>query len=118
MNEKTKNGPNQKEYYDNLFSDDEDTNWEAAPGKQVIMSAIQNYYANGKILDKSKILDIGCGSGFFLNRIYHEVTTLFSLVGVDFSSTAINKAKERYPELQFYCEDGGQHTLITMNLMS
>jgi SAM-dependent methyltransferase len=100
-----------KQYYDGIFSSGTESHWEKAPGKDVILGAIQHYYANTSFPKNSKLIDIGCGSGFFLNRLHSEVINNdFQLYGVDFSSTAINKGKKLYPHIKFYCEDGkGTH---------
>jgi SAM-dependent methyltransferase len=97
-----------KQYYDGIFFSDADRHWEKAPGKDVILGAIQHYCANNTIPNNAKVVDIGCGSGFFLNKLHSEVlNNNFQLYGVDFSSTAINKAKKLYQHIKFYCEDGG-----------
>jgi SAM-dependent methyltransferase len=44
----------------------------------------------------STILDAGCGQGFFANLFAEEGMSVF---GVDISQVAIQKAKEKYPEL-------------------
>jgi SAM-dependent methyltransferase len=49
-----------------------------------------------------RILDVGCGTGFYCN-IFHEMG--FHPVGIDFSSTAIEKAREKYPLLEFHVAD-------------
>jgi len=57
------------------------------------------------ILDQfnfSKILDVGCGKGAFtqfLKKHNNHVT------GVDISPTAIERAKSRYPDIEFKAED-------------
>ena len=104
MNEKKS-----KQYYDEIFSSGSESHWEKAPGKDVVLSAVQYYYAHKAFPKNSKLIDIGCGSGFFLNRLHLEVINNdFQLYGVDLSSTAINKAKKLYPHIKFFCEDGGQ----------
>lgn len=51
-----------------------------------------------------KILDIGCGLGGLLNAVKQRNQGGYVL-GVDVSRTAIQKAKERYPELHFDCRN-------------
>jgi ubiquinone/menaquinone biosynthesis C-methylase UbiE len=48
----------------------------------------------------SKVLEIGCGTGDLLAKIDPAVG-----VGIDFSSVAINLAKTKHPQLNFYCLD-------------
>ena len=51
-----------------------------------------------------RILDIGCGLGALLNTVRQRNQGGYVL-GVDVSRTAIQKAKERYPELHFDCRN-------------
>ena len=97
-----------RKYYEEIFSSGIESYWEKAPGKNVLLNAIRHYYEINMIPRDAKIIDIGCGSGFFLDRISHEIrNNNFQLYGVDFSSTAIRKGKELY-HYNLYCEDGGQ----------
>jgi SAM-dependent methyltransferase len=96
-----------KQYYDGIFSSGIDSHWEKAPGKDVILGAIQRRHANSAFPRNSKLIDIGCGLGFFLNRIHSEVNNQFQLYGVDFSAAAIDKGKKLYPHVNLFCEDGG-----------
>lgn len=50
----------------------------------------------------TKILDLGCGEG---TRLNHFCKRGKELVGVDISSTAIKKAKEQYPMINFVSGD-------------
>lgn len=49
-------------------------------------------------ISKAKILDAGCGSGFFC-KLFRDIG--FDVCGVDISENAINKAKTLYPEIEF-----------------
>jgi|688.fasta_scaffold679695_2 trans-aconitate methyltransferase len=49
-----------------------------------------------------KIVDVGCGKGALLNELSRYSTTA---VGLDFSQTAIQRARHRYPKLQFELVD-------------
>ncbi len=98
---------NTKPYYEEIFSEGTEEHWERAHGKDVIIRALQHQLNIGKIMKESKVIDIGCGSGFLLNRIYTEIpNNRFEFYGVDFSEKAIEKAKKKYPNFHFYCEDG------------
>ena len=48
-------------------------------------------------LERPKILDIGCGTGWFTGRL----SSLGPAVGMDLSATAIAKAKTQYPGVTF-----------------
>ncbi|MGO9275599.1 MAG: class I SAM-dependent methyltransferase [Terriglobia bacterium] len=46
------------------------------------------------------ILDIGCGEGFFTSQLGRQVTP--NVIGMDLSSVAVERARLRYPHLQFH----------------
>jgi len=46
-----------------------------------------------------RVLDIGCGLGFFTNMISENLTA--DVLGIDISETAINKASRIYPNCNF-----------------
>jgi len=48
------------------------------------------------------ILDIGCGKGTFTHLLKKKNNRV---TGIDISETAINKAKGKYPEIDFRCLD-------------
>lgn len=54
-----------KKYYDRLFKEGRDESWNDAPGKKVILSAFIDLIKN----QGNKIIDIGCGNGYFVNEI-------------------------------------------------
>lgn len=51
------------------------------------------------------ILDVGCGLGFFTNRLVHELDGVKSIVGTDISDAAIKKAKNTFPYIDFSVAD-------------
>ena len=51
-------------------------------------------------LQAKKVLEIGCGLGYFSHYI-HEHLPYLQLTGMDISSTAVQKAKAKFPELSF-----------------
>lgn len=71
-------------------------------------------------LQAKKVLEIGCGLGYFSHYI-HEHLPYLQLTGMDISSTAVQKAKAKFPELSFVegdimrkippCPRGGGHLL-------
>lgn len=79
------------EFYSNIYD-------------QLVFSNVKDNYEIGKIIEKthptqeSIILDVGCGTG-------HHVAALeannISAVGIDISSSMIEKAKENYPKYNF-----------------
>lgn len=53
-----------------------------------------------KTMAGKKVLDAGCGVGFFTNAIYEAG---FESVGMDISEKAISEAHLKYPGIQFQC---------------
>jgi len=63
----------------------------------------QSFYAQDKIpLDRKRILDLGCGAGYWTKRLNENIG---KTIGVDISEEFLNKAKEKYPEIEFYKMD-------------
>jgi phosphoheptose isomerase len=82
--------------YDTWYSKDAAPHWEEAPGKSVVLEAIQRCLDPQAALS---LLDIGCGTGSFLDRIGREVVAPWRLHGVDFSRVAIAEGQQRHPDL-------------------
>jgi len=77
------------EFYDDLFNR---VPQNTVPRQRVVASQIQALN-----LDKVSILDVGCGCGTFAGAIPKD----WDYRGFDFSSVAIDKAKEKYPDRKF-----------------
>ena len=58
---------------------------------------------NTKLSSKSKLLDIGCGTGNHVNLFNKQ--QLLSVIGIDNSKEMIKKAKKKYPKLNFKLSD-------------
>src|SRR3989337_3270000 len=56
----------------------------------------------GKLSEKAKILDLGCGSGKDVG-IFRQYG--FQAIGIDGSKGMINEAKKRYPDEKFILAD-------------
>ena len=63
--------------------------------KAVILNLITKY-------NRKNIVEIGCGLGSFTKRIFDLGV---NVTGVDISTTAIKKAKEKYPDINFLVGD-------------
>lgn len=63
----------------------------------------QSFYAQEMIpLDRTKILDIGCGTGYWTKRLND---TIAETIGVDIGEEFIAKAKQVYSDLEFHVMD-------------
>lgn len=49
----------------------------------------------------TSLLEVGCGLGYIVNRIYHEVDSKIHLTGTDISANATEKAQQLFPYIQF-----------------
>jgi 2-polyprenyl-3-methyl-5-hydroxy-6-metoxy-1,4-benzoquinol methylase len=76
-----------KEGYDSWFQDDL-----THLGKQISRVVINKY-------NFKSILDIGCGKGAFTHLLKRKGN---SVVGIDISRTAVNKARSRYKNIKFF----------------
>ena len=81
---------NNKIFYDKFYTHNHHESWEEAPGKRVVLDFIQTLSA------PTSVLDIGCGSGYFLREIHKLHASLDLLMGIDISAVAIEKAESLY----------------------
>ena len=89
------------DYYSEHIHQQIDCDRQAILGKE--RNWQQSFYAQKKIpLDRKKILDLGCGAGYWTKRLNDNIT---KTIGVDISEEFIQKAKENYPNLEFYKMD-------------
>lgn len=97
-------GPlNNRSFYDGLFSTGGHKPWRDAPGKVVVLG-----YVLSKLQGGERVLDVGCGDGYFLNRLVSETAQrmrAISGLGIDISGNAIDLASSEYPELMFQVMD-------------
>lgn len=47
------------------------------------------------------LLDVGCGMGYMAERLRREIPGLSRIVGLDISETAITRATEMFPDIEF-----------------
>lgn len=85
-------------YYDRFYVSDD---FKYYPEK-LTRKFFKGIFAKCHINPPGKILDVGCGTGYYC-KIFHEMG--FQSVGVDFSQTAIARAKEKHPNLEFSAAD-------------
>lgn len=93
-------------YYEQIYVDQAFADWDAAPGKEVILNALARLTCAGRLGPTGTLVDIGCGTGYLLDRIQREILPPWTLHGVDFAPTAIAQGRARHPRLAFHCEDG------------
>ena len=93
------------DYYNKFFEAHNDEQWDQAPGKDVFIQALKGWFEDNVFGDRGKVLDVGCGTGFLLNRIHHEVHNSWKLAGIDFSEKAIERGKTLYPHIELHCGD-------------
>jgi len=98
---------NSKTYWDFRFSND----WEENFGREqsiffseVAAEKIPAWLSSLIATDNLTMCDWGCAQGDGTQHLSKRLNTP-SLVGVDFSSEAIEKAKQAYPQCQFLCDD-------------
>lgn len=97
---------NTEEYWDNRFLMD----WEAMQGKEqteffayIALELLPDWLKNEIKSEKLTICDFGCALGEAVSVLHTQLQTEVS--GMDFSESAIEKAKENYPEYDFFQKD-------------
>ncbi|MGS0680116.1 23S rRNA (guanine(745)-N(1))-methyltransferase [Shewanella sp. 125m-7] len=70
-------------------------------GYYQVLSDKVNLLANENLQNAGVGLDIGCGEGYYSNRLVESLPNDFSLYGVDISKSALKYAAKRYPNISF-----------------
>jgi ubiquinone/menaquinone biosynthesis C-methylase UbiE len=99
--------PEAVDLWTSFFADSPETiqysNWRHLNPKR---QAIENKVWKKIITPGSKILDLGCGKGFFLKRLYENFGTALEYFGVDISSTAIQQAQAYFNLARYFIAAG------------
>jgi SAM-dependent methyltransferase len=95
--------PLRKPYYETVFTNRSDAEWDQAPGKDVIVAGLSAGLGAGELGVVEHVIDLGSGTGFLLNRIHTEVSGSWRLTGVDFSEAAVERGRGLYPAISFVC---------------
>lgn len=93
-------------FYQDIFEQHHDAEWDRAPGKDVLIRALSQLRRPWPSARPPSLIDVGCGTGFLLDRISREVETTYELHGIDFAPFAIQRGQKRYPHLRLRCGDG------------
>ena len=96
----------QSGYYEQIYAVNANAEWDAAPGKEVILNALARLKCAGRLGDALALVDIGSGTGYLLGRIQTEIAPGCTVHGVDFAPTAVARGRELHPGIAFHCEDG------------
>ncbi len=89
------------ESYDDWYRSGQ-AHWQDAPGKSVLVAAIERSCDPGRALS---LLDVGCGTGSFLDVLSRRVSSRWEYHGVDISDAAIEIGRQQYPDLRLTAAD-------------
>lgn len=81
--------------------------WKYRMRKKVLERVISEFKIN---VPNAKILDLGCGSGFYVDIWYRKGVK--SLVGIDITAISIRELSTKYPNFDFYEADITSPSLI------
>jgi len=93
-----------KDFYDNVYKTDISKFFFGYCSEALLISGCHKEakrWLNENAPHAKSILDFGCGEGDFLNFL--EGFTI--RVGLDYSKQAIQKAKQKFPHIDFICDD-------------
>jgi len=76
--------------------------WDERRSRSLYEKSWLDKFAN-KLPPRGRLLDLGCGSGDPVARYF--IDQGFELVGVDYSKTMIDLARERYPYASWFVQD-------------
>lgn len=86
----------------------EESNWGQELWQNLKLRSVKSL-----IPDKAKkILDIGCGDGYFVNKLSVFFHNSAKIYGIDISDKLIKAAKIKYPHLNFTCADSDKLPFI------
>lgn len=98
-------GDERRLYYERRFADSGGADWDEAPGKEVILAGLRNDLASDALRRNEALIDVGCGTGFLLERVRTEICEDWRLVGIDFASSAIEIGRARFESLDLHQGD-------------
>jgi ubiquinone/menaquinone biosynthesis C-methylase UbiE len=78
-------------------------NWASPAGVVRANRRASLFLKEGRITTKDKVLEIGCGTGLFTEKIYKA--TGANITATDLSADLLNQARVRIPEVNFIIDD-------------
>lgn len=106
--EKTKSVKNLNAWVDDEYEKVDTDPWglDWRPTQQYRYSNVIDCINRNVDKDNLRIADIGCATGIFTNYIYQNCKDKCAeVVGVDISSIAIDRARVKYPDIEFVVSD-------------
>jgi len=85
------------------FNAEEVWGWSTPAGKLRSERRVDYFIEYGKINSQTKVLEIGCGTALFTEKIYKKVQP--KLIATDLSKELLEQAKLKLPEVTFIEED-------------
>lgn len=89
-----------KDFYNDFYKKNNNLAWNDAPGKKVIL----NMYVELVKDENAKVLDIGGGSGYFMNEL-SKIKPNNKYFSCDISEVACKSGEETYPHIKFETMD-------------
>ena len=80
-----------------LHADIEDCHWWFRARRQIVRRLVSRILAPGS----GAVIDVGCGTGANLAALAGD----YKVLGIDASSDAIGFARERFPKIEFVCDE-------------
>lgn len=78
-------------------------NWNSPAGKKRAEKRARYIIETGKIKSSDRVLEIGCGTGLFTEKIYNA--THANITGIDISEDLLEVAREKLRQTEFRMED-------------
>ncbi len=98
----------QKKYYDAMFTQESYRARLASQSEMLLPILRALNWVKSKALTKAKVLDVGCGTGSFLNLIQDKISDTWQYSGIDISEVAIAQGKSLFPDLKLALDDGSK----------
>jgi SAM-dependent methyltransferase len=84
--------------------------WSTNAGKKRAERRADYFVTLGNFTNNSKILEIGCGTALFTEKVYSK--TKANITAIDISEDLLDRAKKKLPEVRFIREDAMQMSFL------